>query len=346
MKQISLGSLALCIVTIVVVFPGCNSISPTLTATPKEQKTSYKVVNLGPAFEKFWGVAKDKNFNEQLKLWDSLVEKSYQPFYDGMVWQKNENPKWEERKIRRLKEFFPKYHSLHDQMKIGFEQFDGVLKKQIGRFTQFFPDANFDLPIYAAPTATFNGKGSEGGDPGDPLGKTVLAFGIDMITDRNDNPDVLYSHELFHIYHTSAAGVNEKVFMSEGRLTLPLWLEGLATYVSQQMNPQASLSSILMDKKLPLVTKQQIRSLAHFFLTEANEKAFDSEKPDVYKKWFVIDPQFNLGPKLPQRCGYLLGLAVSEHLAQKNTLQAMVHWSVAEAHQQVIKALSEIAKTR
>jgi hypothetical protein len=325
------------------VMPACTSVAP----TPSSSKTSdYKIVNLGPAFEKFWSLAENKRFTEQLEIWNRIVERPYQSFYDGMVWQRNDNPKWEERKMRRLKVFFPKYKSLHDKMKSQFDLFDEILKNQIDRFVQVFPDAHFDLPIYAAPTTTFNGKGGEGGDSGDPLSKTVLAFGIDMIVDRNDNPDVLYAHELFHIYHTAAAGVNEKVFLNEGKLTLPLWLEGLATYVSQQMNPQAPLTDVLMDKDLPLVTERQIRSLAKNFLVESGEKAFDPAKPEIYKKWFAIDPQFNLGPKLPQRCGYLLGLKVSERLAKKHKLQDMVHWNVAKAHQQVLNALHEIATGR
>jgi hypothetical protein len=325
---------------------GCSDLPTKSSQSPvadEQLKTTYTIVNLGSAFERFWSLAKTKSFEEQLKIWNEVVEGPYRQFYDGMVWQKKENPKWEERKIRRLKEFFPKYQSLYGGMKAEFDQFDRTLKKQIDRFAQFFPDSHFNLPIYAAPTTTFNGKGGEGGDSGDPLGKTVLAFGIDMIIDRKDNPDVLYSHELFHIYHTAAASVSDKVFSNEGKLTLPLWLEGLATYVSQQMNSQASLADILMDKDLPNLTKKQIQFLAKKFVSESGQKAFDPAKPEFYKKWFAIDPQYSLGPALPQRCGYLLGLKVSERLAKKNKLQDMVHWNVAEAHRQVVKTLNEIA---
>lgn len=34
----------------------------------------YETVNLGPAFELFWSKAKDKTFDEQLKIWDEIVE--------------------------------------------------------------------------------------------------------------------------------------------------------------------------------------------------------------------------------------------------------------------------------
>lgn len=320
------------------------------TSAPKEKtmvvvpSTQYQIKNLGTNFDQFWRKAKALSFEEQVKVWNEVVEHPYQAFYDGMVWQKEDNPKWEERKLRRLKEFFPKYQKLHDEMMSEFNSFDATLGKQISRFKEFFSDASFSLPIYAAPTTTFNGKGGEGGDSADPLGKTVLAFGIDMIVDRHDNPDVLYSHELFHIYHTDAAGVNEKVFLTEGRLTLPLWLEGLATYVSQQMNPNAPIDDILMDHDLPKVGEKEIRDLAVRFLKEANEKAFDTKNPETYKKWFAVDPQYNLGKGLPQRCGYLLGWKVAAQIAKKYPLSQMVHWRVAEAHEHVIVTLKDMTK--
>lgn len=323
-------------------FPFLFSACSTGSKVSEGKSSTYEVINLGPDFEHFWEQAKDKKIEEQIAIWDQTIEKPHQAFYDGMVWQKNENPKWEERKLRRLKEFLPKYNLLYPDMMAQFNQFDATLRKQIKKFSEFFSDARFALPIYAAPTATFNGKGGEGGESGDPLGRTVLAFGIDMIVDRKDNPDVLYAHELFHIYHVDAIGVNEHVFLSEGHLTLPLWLEGLATYVSQQMNPNASMSDILMDKELPKLSDQQIQLLAQMFLKQANEKAFDSKKPEIYKRWFAIDPQYNLGSQFPPRCGYLLGLKVAQHLAKSHSLNEMVHWKVKEAHENALTVLNEI----
>jgi hypothetical protein len=92
---------------------------------------------------------------------------------------------------------------LYPQIASNFDHFNDVLESQIARYKKSFPDAIFDLSIYATPTATFNGKGGEGGDGSDELGKTALVFGVDALTERHDNPDMLYSHELFHIYHTA-----------------------------------------------------------------------------------------------------------------------------------------------
>lgn len=319
----------------------CAHVRP--QTAPFKQADSYQVINLGPQFKHFWETAANKPFDEQLRVWNEIVETPYQVFYDAMVWQKKDNSKWEERKVRRLKEMFRKYPALYSRMTESFRSFEKTLSLQIGKFQNFFSDAKFSLPIYAAPTTTFNGKGGEGGDSGDALGKTVLAFGIDMMVEYDNDPDVLYSHELFHIYHTEAIGLNEHVFLEQGRLTLPLWLEGLATYVSLQMNPTAGMSAVLMDKDLPNVNDNEVRELAGKFLGEADEKAFDTKKPEIYKKWFAIDPQYNVGKNLPHRCGYLLGLRVVQELAGNHSLQEMVHWKVADVHKNVVEALRKIA---
>jgi len=156
--------------------------APSQTVTAKSAN-HYQVINLGPQFEQFWKSAASRPFDEQLRLWNEVVEKPYQTFYDAMVWQKKGNPQWEERKIRRLKEMFAKYQALYPAMIENFHSFDATLSSQIGKFQTFFSDAKISLPIYAAPTTTFNGKGGEGGESGDDLGQTVLAFGIDMMVE-------------------------------------------------------------------------------------------------------------------------------------------------------------------
>ena len=40
------------------------------------------------------------------------------------------------------------------------------------------------------------------------------------------------------------------------KLTLPLWLEGFATYVSGEFNPSASEGTILLDKDLAKISEE------------------------------------------------------------------------------------------
>jgi uncharacterized protein YjaZ len=319
-----------------------------LSCSSKSTKSSipgptYKVVNLGPDFERFLIKAQEKPFEEQLKFWNEYIEAPHQDFYDVMVWQKSENPQWEERKNRRLKEFFAKYPMLYPKMMIEFMRFDANLAAQIYKFQKAFHDAKFDMTVYAAPTTTFNGKAGEGGEDTHKLGKSILAFGIDMMVDRQTDPDILYSHELFHVYHSEVAGFKIQDSPPDQRLTFPLWLEGLATYVSQQMNPNASAGQVFMDENLAKVSEADLHKLAKRFLKEANEKSFDEAKPEINLKWFSA--QYKDQPKdIPTRAGYLLGFKVAQILAQKHTLQEMVHWKADEIHKQTIAILKLLAQ--
>ena len=95
------------------------------------------------------------------------------------------------------------------------------MAQQIHKYTQRFPDAEFNIPIYAAVGFTFNGQSDYiDSDPNN----LILAFGVDVITERDDDPNLLYSHELFHIYHMNLIGLNEEIFLKQGKLTLPLWI--------------------------------------------------------------------------------------------------------------------------
>ncbi len=341
MKQFKIILMGL-FLTMVLASCATQSASPDNEAVHNALKRP-QVINVGPEFKKFWHEAQGKPFDQQLRLWNEILEKPHQSFFDAIVWQNPTNPKWEERKLRQLKKYFALYPRVYPQIAANFDHFNQTLDLQIARYRKTFPDAVFDLTIYAAPTATFNGKGGEGGDGADPAGKTTLVFGIDVLTERHDNPDVLYSHELFHIYHTSKIGVNEQVFLNQGKLTLPLWLEGLATYVSQVLNPSAPASQILMSEDLPRVSAADVRWLAKEFLKQANEKAFDEKSPEIYKRWFAVGVEpVRIG--IPERTGYLLGLKVAEHLGKSNALAAMVSWDIERVHHEVTKALAELTQ--
>jgi len=293
--------------------------------TPQTRAASSEdlhLVVLEPEFKAFWQAAAGQPLARQMEIWDEQVERPHQSFYDSFVWEKPGNPKWLERKRRLLGKMFAQYPALYPAIVANFERFPGTLRTQIARFRQSFPDAEFTLPIYAAPVACFNGKGDEGGGS-DGRGGMVLAFGIDVITARADNPDILYAHELFHIYHAGAAGLSPQVFAAEGKLTLPLWMEGFATYVSGLLNRAESDGAILMDDALGRVDRKELPWLAAEFLKVADEKAVNDKNPAAYAHWFGANAP-KLRPDLPNRCGCWLGLAVVHELARTHRLDEMV----------------------
>jgi uncharacterized protein YjaZ len=293
----------------------------------------YEIINLGPSFELFWSMAKDKNFDEQLKIWDEIVEIPNQDFFEGLVNSPEFNKDWNDRKKKRLSEAFKNYQSDFESIDKLFKAFNFTLVQQIEHFKKFFPDANFDIPIIAMPGATFNGKGGL-----TKKHELILAFGMDMIHFLNGNPDVLYSHELFHIYHLKKADVTVEYFMKSGKMTLPLFLEGLATHVSYKMNPTASLDDILMDKDLSKLSLEDEKYLAKIFLTIANDRAYNEEHPENHRKWFGSKTE-KLRADLPNRVGYYLGLKVVDKLEKRYPLLEICSWHPSVAHEHILEEL-------
>ncbi len=145
-------------------------------------------------------------------------------------------------------------------------------------------------------------------------GKSALLFAIDGIA-RYDAQDeslkVLFDHELFHQYHQQIA---PELTADDAPLWVSLWEEGLATYVSQQINPGSSEAQVLMSGKLAE------RSAPFFF-------GSNSGRPD-----------------LPPRCGYYVGYQVARKLAGGRSLQQLASFRGPELENSVRLELQRFAQ--
>jgi len=121
-------------------------------------------------------------------------------------------------------------------------------------------------------------------------------------------------------------------------MTLPLLLEGLATYVSYKMNPTASLEEILMDIDLSKLNLEDERYLGQVFLTIANDRAYNEEHTENHRKWFGSKTE-KLRADLPNRTGYYLGLKVVERLEKRYSLLEICSWSPSFAHEHILEEL-------
>lgn len=138
---------------------GCSTLSRTQKAQ-EHDKANYQVINLGKEFEVFWEKAQGKSFEAQLKIWDEIVEAPHQDVYDTLVYSKAYSKDWQEKKIKRLKEYFADLPQKYEANKRLFDTFENTVAEQIEKFSRKFPDSKFTLKIYAVPGATFNGKSS------------------------------------------------------------------------------------------------------------------------------------------------------------------------------------------
>ncbi len=300
--------------------------------------TPIHIINLGPAFKKFLEQAPGKPFQEQLQIWDEVIEKGHQNYFAKLVWVKDAKPNWQDDKEKMLKYYFQQIlgkSAETNRILRAFESFDAKVQTNLQKFLKSFPDAKLPQNIYAGPALNFTGKAAHDNN------ESLIGFGIDLITKFNLDINVIFSHELFHIYHRQAAQIDKYFPHNMNELPLAfLWKEGLATYVSQVMNDKASLADILTSKELPKVSEEGLYWLASKFLADLLN---DSE--EISDKWFVASGTMAQQDGIPARSGYLLGYRVIQmiaHYTECSTAE-LAHWNYFLIREELMRVLTTLA---
>src|ERR1700726_3464238 len=126
----------------------------------------------------------------------------------------------------------------------------------------------------------------------------MLLLGLDGLA-KFHGPEgrlpVILSHELFHVYHFQVNPLPRDVDQVE--LYRLIWQEGLATYVSQVLNPEASLADVLLDPRLATEGPKFVPLFAHNLLTQLESK--DDETVARYLS-------YRRAGQIPSRMGYLI----------------------------------------
>jgi hypothetical protein len=120
---------------------------------------------------------------------------------------------------------------------------------------------------------------------------------------------VILSHELFHVYHFQVNPLPRDPDQIE--LYRLIWQEGLATYVSQVLNPDASLADVLLDPRLAKEGPRFIPMLAHILLTQ-----LESKDDDMVARYL----SYRRGGQIPARMGYLIGYEIAKRAAAAHPL--------------------------
>jgi hypothetical protein len=116
-----------------------------------------------------------------------------------------------------------------------------------------------------------------------------------------------------------------------------MWEEGLATYVSQRMNPGTTEDqALVIPERLSELTRPHLSELARRLLDRAN-----STNAADYMDLFSPE-QAPAG--LPPRSGYFLGYTVAVKLAATRSLGELVHWRGSELKRGVLGALEELQR--
>ncbi len=241
---------------------------------------------------------------------------SAQRLYDG-----NE-VKFEQRVLRA----FSKYPSQRAGIGEVSDQFAQLLGGATASFEKEFGPFRSAVPVYLV-----NSLGEMDGGTRDLPSGRALIFGADVIAQvhANDRLRPLFTHELFHVYHaqqTDLSGCDQ--------LWCSLWTEGLAVYVAQRLNADAT------DSELLLTFPEPIRPLVDAHKREAVCTTLEKLDSRDGRDFSAMFSSARLGPNLPPRFGYYVGYLVARELGRTTSLE-----NLARLHGSTLRSLIEATLT-
>jgi hypothetical protein len=200
----------------------------------------------------------------------------------------------------------------------------------IARFRKSFPDFHCDFPIYLMISlGHMDGAGRVVG------ASPALVLGVEMI-DRIETPaqmPVFFAHELFHRYNYRVAGFSDDPGDRQP-IWRTLWAEGLATYVSAELNPERPLSdAMIVPRNLAERAAPQIERLARALRDN------DAPNPNLYAEYFEMGSAKN---GIPPRAGYYVGYRVASLAAREYNLYRLAHLRGPALHRDVNRWLGEL----
>jgi hypothetical protein len=170
------------------------------------------------------------------------------------------------------------------------------------KFLQAFPDFDFSRARVYLMLSLFRFDGKIPHD-----NPRMLLLGLDGLAKFHGakaSLPVILSHELFHIYHFQVNPLPRDVDQIE--LYRLIWQEGLATYVSQVLNPDASLADVLLDPRLSEEGWQFVPVFARNLLAQLESR--DDSTTARYLS-------YRSGGQIPSRMGYLIGYEIARSAA-------------------------------
>jgi len=197
------------------------------------------------------------------------------------------------------------------------------------QFRKTFPDFAAERPV-----ALVCSLGAFDGGTRKVEGASMLLFGPDVIAairPRGFNLRPFLEHELFHV-HQENLHPNAPENVAES-----LWEEGLATYVSDALNPGATPDEISVPAALVAETTPRIPELSRRLLAHLDDPA---DGP-VYKQFFYGSTE--RATEVPPRSGYVIGWRIARELGKTHSLAQLARMSPAESRAEIERALRKLA---
>jgi hypothetical protein len=206
------------------------------------------------------------------------------------------------------------------------------LPKYLKAFRQAFPDFRCDFTFYLLPAlGNLDGAGRQ------VNGRPALLLGVDNLSAEfaPDAPGmrIFLDHELFHRYHSQIAGFSDDL-AAEDLIWRSLWAEGLATYVSQQLNPPATLQDALFfPADLTVQVDPQLSQLVERLMAH-----FDDVDRQTFSQFFMSHKKPGA---VPARAGYYLG-ALAAAKMRTGSLYQLVHLKAEQVHEPLRETLLQL----
>lgn len=311
------------------------------------RNSSEQIHSFRNEFHQLMQISKNRDEEFAWNQWQILVESKDRKFFQAVVAGSNEDPDWQKKYRASFDKAWPILQKYQTQIENEFDRFPNLFEENFSRFKKHFSDFDLSMtPVFAVPSLLkFNGKGTEA------YGPKVLSFGIDTIVfmreepkyfprfEATSNAQVLYAHEMFHIYHGQQQKLLGESASAIAELINDAWNEGLATFVSGEINPSASDADLLMDKELARQCKSHGNDLVRRFSTVAQEKSQSPIGKINYRDWFLIASKDNT---LPLRAGYCVGLILARRVHQSGiSVTEMAKWPFAEVPARLSRYLQQ-----
>jgi len=230
---------------------------------------------------------------------------------------------------QRLLRAFANYPAQRAAIDKVSEQFSRQLGGATIDFKKAFPGYRSTVPIYLV-----NALGEMDGGTRELPSGNALIFGADVIAriHPNDRLMPLFDHELFHVYHAQTTKVQECDLVWCG-----LWVEGLAVYVAQRLNPGAT------DAELLLTFPEPIRPVIDAHREEAVCTMLGKLDSRDEKDKAAMFSTARLGPNLPPRFGYYMGYLVARDLGRTRSLETLARLQGPALRKLIERSLANLA---
>lgn len=291
------------------------------------QQSSFKTVNIMDDFWRFWEKAEKLEPLEQAKMMRTMVIDPHKQVFKDFTGDYTDEQYAQYMKL--IKPYIPEMKKI--SLKLSDE-----LPKHEAEFRKTFPDMKWEGTV-----VFFINFGATDSGTGSSQGRQHLVFGVDSIASTyppGANLSVLFAHELFHLYHQQFGDPGPPKNRSKGEIPLYslIWGEGLATYISMRLNPNATTPEIFLNSPVAADSEKILPRL----LKEVREN-FDSGAEEVWGPFMAAE---NNSKGIPPRAGYYIGYLIAKELGKKMSMRQLAILKGDDLKKRVMKVLIKLEK--